>query len=434
MTVFPLRSKGPEDLSATRQSFTGLVLVSPLMILAVTWTLSLTIAVVLLQNPERYDLAHFFVGQHHLDLGSFSARAGARLALLAAVFVLGYAVAGLSLPTTRNDSREAFEPEKAVRILWWINLVFIGITFVWVLVTARQLGGISGMILLVRQDAYLAREILIENKLFTGMRLFYAALPATGCLAAVMFANRRQMPLSRKAAITCVTIVLVNLAILVVLPIVMSQRLILLQYVISVHVAVCMIRGRIVAAWLMPVATLLFLLTWVLHEAVTNPDINRSAMDIAAQKLGFYIINDLWNSFRPFDIDLPHTYGLFSFQFVMFFSLTDVQILDMMGERIAALQDARGGGEFSLFSAPYVDFGFLGAALYLFVIGGLVRYAFHRGRDQVLWAAIYGQVANALVLSVHVNFFGSQDFVFSILVMMLVMHWSGRHLVRQPDG
>jgi hypothetical protein len=224
--------------------------------------------------------------------------------------------------------------------------------------------------------------------------------------------------------VTCAAIIGINLIVLVLLPIVMSQRLILLQYLISVHVAVCMVRGRVVAGWLIPLALGLFLLTWVLHEAVTNPAIDRTAPDIAAQKLAFYVINDLWNSFRPFDIDIPHTFGFFTFQFAMFFSLTDGLFGATMQERITALAVARGGGEFSLFSAPYVDFGFLGASLYLLLIGGIVRYVFHRGQRSVLWAAIYGQVANALILSVHVNYFASQDFVFSVLVMTLVIWWS----------
>lgn len=425
----------PPVLASTRRMRRlnwSLVLVSPLMLLGLSWGLSLGIAVSVLSGPEHFDLAHFFIGQHRLDLDAFSLAAGLRLALLATVLVLGHAVAGLALTRDGGVRGQECDAETAIRWLWWVNLTFVGVTALWVALSARQVGGIAGLIQMVRQDAYLAREVLLDNKLFTGMRLFYAALPATGCLAAAILACAREVPLSQKAITTCVAVVAINLIILVLLPIVMSQRLILLQYLISVHVAVCMVRGRLVAGWLIPVGVGLFLLTWVLHEAVTNPDIDRTATEIAAQKLAFYVINDLWNSFRPFDIDIPHTFGLFTFQFAMFFTLTDGMVIEMMRERIDMLAVARGGGEFSLLSAPYVDFGFFCAALYLFLIGVAVRIAFHRGQGSVLWAAIYGQVATALILSVHVNYFASQDFVFSILVMVTVIWWSrspaaGRH-------
>jgi oligosaccharide repeat unit polymerase len=424
MIVQSLRSDLADGGRGMDRALRGTYPISPLVIMAVTWGVSLVVALTIVDAPERYGLTHHFIGLHDLDLAAFSLPSGLRLGLLGAVFVLGYVVAGRGLPWVQQPGRVDLDPEFLVRTLWWVNLVFLGITAIWVYVTARQLGGISGLIFLVRQDAYLAREVLLDNKLFTGMRLFYAALPATACLAAAVLAVHGKADLSRRALWLCRAILILNLVVLALLPIVMSQRLILLQLVVSCYVAASMARGRLLAFWLIPLAVGVFFLVWVLHEAVTNPDLAQSASEIALHKLSFYIINDLWNSFRPMQGPIDHTYGLFSLQFAMFFSLTDTYLLDLMSEPIMRLEEVRGGGEFSLLSAPYVDFGFFGAAIYLLLVGAGVRIAYHRANGNVMWAAIYGQVANALVLSVHVNFFGSQDFVFAIMVIVLISLWS----------
>ncbi len=75
---------------------------------------------------------------------------------------------------------------------------------------------------------------------------------------------------------------------------------------------------------------------------------------------------------------------------------------------------------FSLLSAPFVDFGPLGAAAYLLAYGALMRLLWHRATQGPGDAAIYGQAATAILLSVHSNFVASQDFVFSVLVILAI--------------
>ncbi len=379
------------------------------------------VAAIVIADPESYPLTHFFVLKHHLDLSAFNWSAGIRLALLMAVFLAGYCAIGPALHAHASELPRDVDPETAVRLIWRVNLVFLAVTAAWFVVTAVHTGGIGAFLRLIKQDAYSAREILLENKLFTGMRLFYAALPATGCLAAGLLAAGPALGLSRRAQNTCIAVVLMNLVVLLVLPLVMSQRLILLQYVLSTYATACIVQRRLVAIILIPVAIALFLLTWVVHEALTNPEVHRSATDIAGAKLSFYIVNDLWNSFRPLNGTTTHTFGLFSLQFAMFFSLSDAFFYDFMTDQLIAVDPLRGGGEFSLFSASYVDFGLIGGAVYLAIVGGMVRFSFHRATESLAWAAIYGQCAVALVLSVHVNFFASQDFVFAIMVIAAIL-------------
>jgi hypothetical protein len=403
----------------------GLIWLSPPVVLGVTWGLAGIVAAVVLADRDTYPLTHFFILAHHLDLAAFNWRSGLRLVMLMLVLMAGYWAFGLALPPRRQPFARDFDPDVVARLVWQVNLVFLGVTAFWIALTALQSGGVMAFLRMVRYDAYGARDVLLENKLFTGMRLFYAALPATGCLAAGLLALGPEHGLSRRGRVLCFWVVVINLVALMILPIVMSQRLILLQYVLSVYVTACMIRGRLVALGLIPVAVLAFLATWIIHESLTNPDVRRPVADIAAAKLSFYMVNDLWNSFKPLDGVVTHTYGLFSFQFALFFTLTDGFFYGFFAERLAAVDPLRGGGEFSLFSAAYVDFGLLGGAIYLVLAGAVLRLCYHRATERLVWAAIYGQVAVALVLSVHVNFLASQDFVFSLLVIAGIL-WRGR--------
>ncbi len=400
----------------------GLIWLSPVMILGGTWIVTGIVVALALANPEGFDLTHLFIWQHDLDLAAFNPVAAGWAVLYLMVFAVAYAAFGFALPADNPTFTHDIDIGLAARILWWVNLVFVGVTIIWVLISAHQVGGVRSLAALVRADANAARDVLLDNKLFTGMRLFYAALPATGCLAAAILALRDRHDLPRAATVACLGVIGINLLLLLTLPIIMSQRLLLLQFVFSTYVAACMVRGRLVAIYLIPLGFLAFATTWALHEAVTNPDLDRSVIDISAQKFAFYLVNDLWNTARPFDAEIPHTYGLFSLQFAMFFSLSDLYFYDLFADRIAALEALRGGGEFSLLSAPFVDFGPLGAALYLALIGSIARALFHYGRTNILWAAIYGQFATALLLSVHVNYAASQDFVFSVLVIALILN------------
>ena len=158
-------------------------------------------------------------------------------------------------------------------------------------------------------DSIGARDVLLGNKLFTGMRLFYAALPATGCLAAAILTMAIYGPLSKKARLMCITTLSLNVIALFILPMVMSQRLLLFQLLLSSYLVTCLLRRRLAGVAWLGIATVLFLTTWVLRESVTNGLIERSALDIGAQKLAFYYVNDLWNGFAPLQVDIPHTLG-----------------------------------------------------------------------------------------------------------------------------
>ncbi|WP_425045976.1 O-antigen polymerase [Primorskyibacter sp. S87] len=300
-----------------------------------------------------------------------------------------------------------------------LNGIFLSITLIWVLHTAGQNGGLPNLVALATHDALAARDLLLDNKLFTGMRLLYAALPATGSLAAaILSAGGRALP--RRARRRCQTILILNTLALFLLPIVMSQRLLLLQFVLSSYIVTCLIRRRIVGRRWLLTGTVTFLSVWTLRESLTNPQFQHTALELALQKLAFYFVNDLWNSFAPLQADTPATLGAHTLQGVAILTFTDGVLEPLLAPRIATSDLVRGGGEFSLLTAPYVDFGLLGGALFLFGAGYVFRRLFQNARTSFLGAALYAQVGAALLFSSHGLYITHQNCLFSLVVIAVL--------------
>lgn len=389
---------------------------SPPVLVVLCWALTFAIVGLSLSLPQVFDLVPVFMAREDITLAGFSYLGSLWIGLCFLVYLTADFGAKHSLPRAR-PFQIALDPNRAARLCFYVNTTFLGITAFWILTAANSVGGLNDLTALVYADSLAARDLLLQNKLFTGMRLFYAALPATGALAAVLLTNRSAMGLNRRNRRYCQIILVANLCALLVLPIVMSQRLLLLQFLMSSYAGVCMARGRVVGIGYLPLAMMLFLATWMLREAVTNPSTPGTVFNVGMQKLAFYFVNDLWNSYRPLNSEISHTLGLFSLRGVLFFSFTDGYFAQVLSERIVSIEDVRGGGDFSIFTAPYVDFGpFLGIA---FVAGMAIvfRYTFWIGRQSVIGAVIYGQVAASLLFSTHGVYFTHQNFFFSVIVL-----------------
>lgn len=392
---------------------------SPISLVAICWGVTCAIAMAALALPGVFDLLPILMHREALTSAAFAPIGMAWLALAALVLVTGDLAGQCTLPPARRF-RAGRCLSRAAQLTFWANLALLGTTVLWVLLTARQVGGMTQLATIAMLDTLSARDLLLDNKLFPGMRLFYAALPATGCLAAAILSAGRGR-LNRRARTLCIAVLVMNTAALAILPIVMSQRLLLLQFLLSAYLVSCLIRGRLFALPWVGAGAVLFLSVWIARESLTNPLLHRSGVDIGMQKLAFYFVNDLWNSFAPLLSDTPPTLGAVSLRGLMFLTFTDGFFDQLLATRLLALDDIRGGGEFSLFTAPYVDFGPIGAALFLFLAGFLFRLLFHRGRQSLVWAAIYAQTGAALLFSSHGLYVTHQNFLFSLAVIALLM-------------
>jgi oligosaccharide repeat unit polymerase len=396
---------------------------APTTLLAICWGITFLIAGLALALPQVFDLVPLFLFREALDIRAFTWSGAVWLLIGLIALVTGDLAARVSLPTPAR-LRNTLNLNRTARLNAHTNTIFLGVTLIWVSLTAQQEGGIGALIRLTTEDTLGARDALLDNKLFTGMRLFYAALPATGCLAAAILAAGGRS-LSKRARRRCQRVLLFNTAALFLLPIVMSQRLLLLQFVLSAYLVTCLINRRVLGLKWLGLGTVLFLCVWVFREHLTNPHLDRSALDVGGQKLAFYFVNDLWNSFAPLHVDNPPTLGAHTLHGVMVLSFTDGYFDPLLAERIWASDQVRGGGEFSLLTAPYVDFGLVGGALFLVCAGFVFRLSFHRAHGSVLASVIFAQVGAALLFSSHGIYVTHQNCLFSFLVILVICRMSG---------
>ncbi len=399
-------------------------LLSPAGLVLMCWSVTILVAAVALGAPGRFDLVPMLMAREGIDTRAFGLIGALWILAALSVYLVGDLAARVTLPRPRPFSA-GVDLDRAARLTFLVNSAIILVTLCWIALTALQMGGVRSLVLLASSENRALRAALLDNKLFAGMRLLYAALPATGCLAAAILAADRG-GLSRRGRRLCRLVLLSNLAALAILPVVMSQRLLLLQFLLSAWLVTCIIKGRVVGLGKAALAAALFLGVWVLREAVTNPTISRGPLDLGLQKLAFYFVNDLWNSVAPIDADLAHTFGVLSFNGLLFFTFTEGMVANAMAERLAATDLVRGGGEFSLLTAPYVDFGPAGAVVFLLVAAFLFRVLWHYARQDIGWAAIYGQVGAALLYSSHSLYVTHQNCLFSILLIALILRWARR--------
>jgi hypothetical protein len=395
---------------------------SPLTLLLLCWGLSGAAMAVTLAQLHRLDLVQTFMLREHLDPSVFGGAGLAWLLLALLVYAVGD-TAGRFSRRRPAPSGGHLNPTRAAHLTFALNLVLLGVTALWILTAAAKAGGLINLAAAAYIDSLTTRDILLENKLFTGMRLFYAALPATACMAAALLALGT---LPRRARAMMVATLTCNTLALFVLPIVMSQRLLLLQLLLSAYIVACIVRGRLLGFGWMVLALGLFLCLWLAREAITNPMFNRSALDIGLQKLAFYVVNDMWNAFAPLMVNIPHTWGGLNFEGVMFLTFTDGYFARLLTPRTDALDAVLGGGEFPFLTAAYVDFGPVLGALFIAVVAFVIRRVFIAARRSLGFAVVYAQIGAALLFSSHSVYFTHQNFLFSLALIALVVLLSMR--------
>lgn len=402
---------------------------SPLSLLLLCWGLTGMVAAYTLAQLGDLDLVQTFMRREGISISVFEAT-GLWWILLG---ITAYATGDLAARMCRGQRQASplrIDITRAAHMTFLANLMLLGVTALWILTAATKVGGLTALAANVYVDSLTTRDLLLENKLFTGMRLFYAALPATACCAAALLATGHLRGQARR--MMTLTLAMNTIA-LFVLPIVMSQRLLLLQLLLSAYIAACVVRGRLFGLHWLGLGVALFLGLWIAREAITNPIVQRSAVDIATQKLAFYVINDMFNAFAPLTQSIQHTYGGMTLEGVMFLTFTDGYFLNLLAPRLAALDAVIGGGEFPLFTAAYVDYGPIGGAAFILGIGFVLRRVFVRASHSLGWAAVYAQIGAALLFSSHSVYFTHQNFFFSLALIGGIVALSRKRPVVVPE-
>lgn len=389
----------------------------PLALVFLCWSLTGLGAAVTLAHLGDLDLVQTFMRREGISASVFEST-GLIWILFA---LLAYTVGDLAARFTRRTpavTAPRLHADRAAEFTMIANLILLGVTALWIATSAAKAGGLIQLAAAAYIDSLTTRDLLLENKLFTGMRLFYAALPATACMAAALLATGALKRRNRRLMWATLGI---NTAALLILPLVMSQRLLLLQLLLSAYFAACLVRGRVFGLHWGALGIVLFLTLWIGREAITNPIVHRPALDIATQKLAFYVVNDMFNSFAPLSVPIHNTHGGLLLEGVMFLTFTDGYFLKLLEPRLLALDPVIGGGEFPLFTAAYVDFGAKGGALFICATGFVLRRIYARATRHFGWAVVYAQIGAALMFSSHSVYFTHQNFFFSAALIALIV-------------
>ncbi|TDL79864.1 oligosaccharide repeat unit polymerase [Palleronia sediminis] len=390
---------------------------SPLALLAICWGATFGGAALWLAFPDRFDLVPLLLERQGIDPDSYAGLGLLWLAVAGLAWIAGD-LAHRGFGRVPGPPTAAAPPgDSLAGATLCAAILCLAVTLCWI-ATAAMAVGPGQFARLALADPLAARAHLLSYKLFPGMRLFYAALPGPGCLAVMLLARGG---LSPRARTRCrATVVLVTLALLI-LPVVMSQRLLLLQFVLSAWLAASLVRGRVVGRSGLLAGAMLFLGVWIAREAITNPSFDRGAFDIGIQKLVFYCANDLWNALAPLGREVAPTLGMVSFRGVAVFAFLDAPLADVLGPRLDALETMRGGGDFALPTAAFLDFGLAGGAALIAGWGWIFRAAFVRAGDGPGWTVLYAQLGAALLFSSHGVYATHQNLIATLLLVAAVL-------------
>lgn len=383
---------------------------SPVALLLACWTVTVWGAAVALSLPGAFDLVPLFMRREGIATPIFTSGGALWLVTALAVYVAADRATRAALPRFRLL---ACDVEAAARRVAVAHGVLLTILATWLAVAAAGAGGPGALVSLALSDPGAARSALLEAKLFPGMRLAYAALPATGAFAAAL------LPLSPdpRTRRLCLSLTLSAVLALAILTVVLSQRLLLLQLLSSAWIGASLAAHKPARLRWIAMAAATFALGWAAREALTNPTVPTAGLPAAAQKLAFYLVNDLSNSLAPLAREIRHTFGAETFGGLTHLTLSTGEVDALLAPRLDALAPVRGGGEFSLLTAPYVDFGAAGGAATVAAFACAARLVYHRAPGHPGWAAAYGQVGGALLISSHSAYLAHHNLLVSLALI-----------------
>jgi hypothetical protein len=254
------------------------------------------------------------------------------------------------------------------------------------------------------------------------MRLFYVGFSGLAIFGACVVAHNLRT--GEKRSLDMVMgggMFVLGVFLLGALSVVLSQRLLAVQAILGAFFGASMLLGRPVGLKYAPIAVIALFMIWVMREAATvgQWDKDISPIQLGFERIIFYFVNNFGNATWVFGEDIKHTLGFFSFRFFIYFAQLDSTIPETMFTTLQHLNRLRGGGEFPTFTAPYVDFSYFGIIV-IVLIAALFTFIYNRAQASFVYSYIYGMIAPVILLSTHAPLHSSHNFVFNIIVALIV--------------
>lgn len=335
-------------------------------------------------------------------------------------------------------------PVQLRRTIWVMFALFavIGtITTLWMMTSIAAMGGIGGLRQAMNEAGFrhASADAWRANKLFIGARLLFSTMIgfAIFATAARTLINRFRIPVGR-AAYRAVNLTLAgSLFLMFVIPALTAQRLLFGFVVIGCVATYLLVSARRFRPLHMALAFAGCAVIWVLVEAIGSRAIidgtGVSPYSLAAQKFLFYFGNNIANMTGAVDhADGYHTYGFMSFRAALQFLAVDELIGDQLfASRVAYLDQFRGGGNFTVLGALYMDFGPF-SLIVLFLMGYAAYRIYDRARRDFFMAQVYGVIAPTIVFSFHTEYYAHPNFWMNIALLVAINKFVAFAPVKRP--
>ena len=321
----------------------------------------------------------------------------------------------------------------ALVAIYVFAIVILLLLIFWTGLAIREVGGLESFVSLTYQNWHKVRRLWPAQKPFTGGRLLY-----TGLISVVIFSAsglallKQQRKLNtdnelrhRRFRRLFLILLLLGLVPLMVLPILVSQRLLLATALIGATISYLMVSPQGIPIRYPSIGVFLGFSVWTTQEVVRigfSSGGLTASLRYSVNKALFYFTNDVGNLNRGVAFVSERSYGFESFQFVFRYLFIEKTIQDQFLQSFyTGIKPYGAGGTFTALGIPYLDFGIAGLLL-IFFWGYVAQGAYVKAHQSVFAAQIYGLLAASIVLSWHAAIWSNPFFWFNIGVLSLLVN------------
>lgn len=442
-TFYEMRGRGNKWMKLTKRA------VSPGKLFLVTWTFAL-IAAHLGSTERLYQIHGFrtvFTFEGLLWIGTATI-----------IFFVGIATANRKYITLESDTHSNPDTDDYLWGWWNIRTGFLFISLFatllilllvyWTLTAIREVGSVSSFITLTYQEWSTVRRLWPAQKPFTGARLLYTTFisvvifAATGLALVNRVETRSETALD--SALPWLLLCSLGLVPLAILPLLVSQRLLIATALIGGIISYTVVSRKI--SLKIPIfGVLAGFIVWTAQELVRTgltPDGIVGSVSHSLDRLLLYFTNNVGNINRVVASMPDYSYGFTTFGFIFdFLFLNEVIRTQYLSDFYVSLSLYKGGGPIPALAVPYVDFGIFGLII-IFVWGYVSQLLYLRSRQSLFAAQLYGLIAASILLSWHFALWSSVVFwtnvailsVFALIIpKMRLWHYYNDRLTNAGD-
>jgi oligosaccharide repeat unit polymerase len=309
---------------------------------------------------------------------------------------------------------------------FYIISASIGLLLIyWTALAVIEVGSLSSFIELTYRRWHAVRRLWPDQKPFVGARLLYAALISVVIFATSGISLTRKLQSNKDLDadyIRWALLLLTGILPVMILPILISQRILLATALIAAIVVYTLISPDGISLRYPTFGFLVGFGVWTSQEVVragfsTGSVVNSIVYSV--NKLLFYFTNDIGNLHRGLTLASEKTFGFLSFNFIFQYLFIEGKIRDLyFDDFYSNLGSYKGGGTLTALGTPFVDFGAFGLIL-LFIWGYVAQVMYLRSSQSVLCAQIYGLIAASIILSWHAAIWSIPFFWLNIALLII---------------